>query len=61
MTNYLTASQRYNNKLHKIFADAHKLEQERLKAGEEPNPSLTSPEEAKRYGWLIKGREVTKL
>jgi len=45
----------------KIVAEARRLEHERLERGEEPNPSLTSPEEARKYGWEITGREVKKL
>ena len=45
-------AQRYNNKMDRAFADAKRIEQERLRAGEEPNPNLTSPEEAKKYGWV---------
>lgn len=59
--NTTTGAQRANNRMDKIFSNAKKLEQERLIRGEMPNPSLTSPEEAAKYGWNIKGREVTKL
>jgi hypothetical protein len=52
---------RYNNKMDRIMANARRIEKERLSKGEEPNPSLTSPEEAKKHGWEIKGREVKKI
>ena len=45
----------------RVFSEAKKLEQERLKQGKEPNPSLTSPEEAKKYGWEINGRDVKRI
>jgi hypothetical protein len=45
----------------KIYEDARKLERERLERGESPNPNLTSPEEALKYGWVINGREVRRL
>lgn len=51
---------RYNNRMQRFFDNAHRLERERLERGEMPNPGLTSPDEALKYGWLIKGREVTK-
>lgn len=54
-------AQRYNNRMEKIFENARRLERERLERGEMPNPSLTSPEDAAKYGWKIVGREVTKL
>jgi hypothetical protein len=44
----------------RIFENAHKLERERLEQGEEPNPSLTSPGEALKYGWIVTGRDVKK-
>lgn len=45
----------------KIMDKARSLERENLKNGIQPNPSLTSPEEAAKYGWEIKGREVKKM
>lgn len=60
MANYKTGAQRYNDRIDKIFNEARRLEKERLARGEKPNPSLTSPEEGMRHGWLIKGRNVSK-
>lgn len=60
MANYKTGAQRYNDRMEKIFSNAHRMEKERLERGEMPNPSLTSPEEGKKHGWIIKGREVSK-
>jgi hypothetical protein len=54
----MTKAERYNNRMHAIFAGAKRLERERLERGEKPNPSLTDPETALRYGWKIVGREV---
>lgn len=54
-------AQRYNNRMAKLFDDARQLERERLERGDMPNPSLTSPEEALKYGWEIQGREVKAL
>lgn len=54
-------AERYNNRMSKIYEDAKRLERERLVRGEMPNPGLTSPEEARKYGWEIKGREVKKI
>jgi hypothetical protein len=45
----------------KIWESARRLERERLERGEMPNPSLTSPEDARKYGWEITGREVKRL
>lgn len=61
MANYKSGAQRHNDMMDRIFDKARKLEKERLEKGEEPNPSLTSPEVAKKYGWEIKGREVKKI
>lgn len=61
MANYKSGSERYNDRMHKIHEDARRLERERLKRGEMPNPSLTSPEDARKYGWEMTGREVRKL
>jgi hypothetical protein len=61
MANYKTGSQRYNDRMDKIMADARRIERERLARGEKPNPNLTSPEEARQYGWNIRGRDVTRL
>jgi hypothetical protein len=61
MANYKTGAERYNDRARKIFEDAKRLERERLERGEMPNPSLTSPEDARKYGWNIVGREVTKI
>jgi hypothetical protein len=44
--------QRHNNRMDNIWNDAKELERKRVAAGEEPNPSLTSPEEAAKYGWV---------
>jgi len=52
---------RYNNRMEKIMEDCRRLERERLERGEMPNPSLTDPETARKYGWEITGREVKKL
>jgi hypothetical protein len=54
-------AQRYNDRMTRIMEDARQLERERLQRGEMPNPSLTSPEEALKYGWEINGREVKAL
>lgn len=60
MANHKSGSERYNDRMHKIYEDARRLEQKRLEQGEMPNPSLTSPEDALRYGWIIDGREVRR-
>lgn len=52
---------RYNNRVDRLMADCRRIERERLARGEMPNPSLTSPEEARKYGWEIVGRTVTRL
>jgi hypothetical protein len=54
-------AERYNNRMAKIYTDAKQLERERLEHGEMPNPSLTSPEDALKYGWKIAGREVVRV
>jgi hypothetical protein len=54
-------SERYNNRMTKLMDNARRLEKQRLEDGEMPNPSLTSPEEAAKHGWLINGREVTRI
>lgn len=54
-------AERYNNRMAKIFDDAKRLERERLARGEVPNPNLTSPEDALKYGWRIVGREVSRI
>ena len=56
-----TASERYNERMHKLFEQARRLEHERLERGEMPNPSLTDPETALRYGWVITGRDVKRV
>lgn len=61
MANYKRASERYNDRMAKLSEHCRQLERERLKRGEMPNPSLTSPDEARKYGWEIKGREVRKI
>jgi hypothetical protein len=61
MANHKSGAERHNDRMDKIVAEARRLEHERLERGEEPNPSLTSPEEARKYGWEITGREVKKL
>lgn len=50
----------YNDRMRKIWDDCRKLERERLERGEMPNPNLTSPEDALKYGWIISGRNVTR-
>lgn len=61
MANYKSGAQRYNDRMDKIMENARRIERERLEGGHEPNPSLTSPEEGRKYGWEIKGREVRKV
>ena len=56
-----TKSERYNDRMAKIYEDCRQLERERLERGEMPNPNLTDPETARRYGWEIVGRDVKKL
>lgn len=41
--------------------EAREVQRECEERGEMPNPNLTSPETAARYGWKITGRDVTKL
>jgi len=60
MANYKTGAQRYNDRMDRIFSNAKNLEKKRLSEGKKPNPSLTSPEEALKHGWIIKGRDVKK-
>lgn len=60
MANHKSGSERYNDRISKIYEDARRVERERLERGEMPNPSLTSPEDALRYGWKITGREVAR-
>jgi hypothetical protein len=38
-----------------------RLEHERLTQGERPNLNLTSPEEARKYGWVVTGDKVIKV
>jgi hypothetical protein len=47
--------------MERLMEGCRKLERESLERGEMPNPSLTSPEEALKYGWEIKGRDVKRL
>ena len=61
MANYKRASERYNDRVTKLMAHCRRLEHERLERGEMPNPSLTSPEDARKYGWEIDGRNVTRM
>lgn len=61
MANYKSGAERYNNRMQKIWDNARCLERQRLERGEPPNPNLTSPEDARRYGWEIVGGEVKKL
>ena len=61
MANYKRAAERYNDRMGKIFADAKRLERESLERGEMPNPNLTDPDTARKYGWEMIGREVKKL
>lgn len=61
MANHTSGAERRNKRMSKIFDKAHELEKQRLEDGEMPNPSLTSPEEARKYGWEIKGRKVWKI
>lgn len=61
MANHKSGSERYNDRMHKIVEDAKRLEHERLRRGEMPNPSLTAPEDARKYGWEIVGRTVTRM
>ena len=51
MANYLTGSQRYNNRMDKLWDRCHRLEKEILEKGGEPNPNLTDHATAARYGW----------
>lgn len=60
MANYKSGAERRNDRMDKIFEDARRLERERLERGEIPNPSLTSPETALKYGWEMIGREVRR-
>ena len=60
MANYKRAAERHNDRMERIYAEARQLEHERLERGEEPNPSLTSPEDALKYGWVIIGRQVRR-
>jgi hypothetical protein len=39
--NHTTGAQRYNKRKDDIFANAHRIESERLANGEKPNPNLT--------------------
>lgn len=61
MANHKSGAERYNDRMNKIFEDARRLERQRLERGEMPNPSLTSPEDARKYGWAIVGREVVRV
>jgi hypothetical protein len=54
-------AERYNDRMEAILDTAKRLECERLKRGEMPNPGLTSPEKARKYGWKITGREMVAL
>jgi hypothetical protein len=60
MANYKTGSERYNDRVDKMMADCRRIERERLERGEMPNPSLTDPETALKYGWVMVGREVKR-
>jgi hypothetical protein len=55
-----TASERYNDRVSKIMAECRRIERERLEQGLMPNPSLTDPETARKYGWEMEGREVKR-
>jgi hypothetical protein len=61
MANYKSGAERYNDRMDKIWDTAKRLERERLERGEIPNPSLTDPETALKYGWKMEGRTVTRL
>jgi hypothetical protein len=61
MANHKSGSERYNDKMAKIFENAKHLERERLKRGEMPNPGLTSQEDARKYGWEITGAWPAKV
>ena len=54
-------AQRYNNRMENLMQRCRQLEHERLERGEMPNPSLTSPETARKYGWEMVGREVRPI
>ena len=60
MANHKSGAERYNDRVAKIMDNCRRLERERLERGEMPNPSLTDPETARRYGWEMNGREVKK-
>lgn len=61
MANYKSGAERYNDRMAKLFENCRRLERENLERGAMPNPSLTSPEEARKYGWEITGREVKRI
>jgi hypothetical protein len=44
--NHTTGAQRYNKRKDDIFANAHRIESERLANGEKPNPNLTEKKKA---------------
>lgn len=61
MANHKRSSERYNDRMSKLYENARRIERERLERGEMPNPSLTSPDDARKYGWEIVGRKVTRI
>jgi len=61
MANYKSGAERYNDRMAKLMENCRRIEHERLERGEMPNPSLTDPETARKYGWEIIGREVSAI
>lgn len=62
----MSSSSRYNAKLHRIFDDAREFEHKRVSEGHEPNPNLTSREEAEKHGWehykhKVNGHEYSRF
>ena len=56
MANYLTGSQRYNNRMSKIMTDVRAIESKRLTEGHAPNP--TGKKVAERFRKDIKSRAL---
>jgi hypothetical protein len=44
MANYKSGSERYNDRMNKIWETAHRLEKERIGRGERLNENLTDPD-----------------
>lgn len=55
MANPKSGTERYNDRMRKLSEDCNRIERESLKLGGTPNLNLTSPEEAKNYGWKLTG------